>query len=81
VLRGMVPGSIGLDNQQILIANEAGNTVRMKIEAGPFKIEVPVKAGRSRISIDFSRAANVPKGDGRNVAALLQSIVVMPAPE
>jgi hypothetical protein len=81
VLRGMVPGSIGLDNQDIQIANEAGDTVRMKLKAGPFEIEVPVKAGRSRISIDFSQAANLPNGDGRNVAALLQSIVVTPAPE
>jgi hypothetical protein len=81
VLRGMVPGSIGLDDQEIQIANEAGDTVRKKLETGPFEIEVPVKAGRSKISIDFSQAANLPKGDGRNVAALLQSIAVTPAPE
>jgi hypothetical protein len=81
VLRGMVPGGIGLDDQEIQIANEAGDTVRKKLETGPFEIEVPVKAGRSKISIDFSQAANLPKGDGRNVAALLQSIAVTPAPE
>jgi hypothetical protein len=81
VLRGMVPGGIGLDDQEIQIANEAGDTVRKKLETGPFEIEVPVKAGRSKISIDFSQAANLPKGDGRNVAALLQSMAVTPAPE
>src|SRR5258706_698213 len=81
VLRGMVPGSIGLDDQEIQIANEAGDTVRKKLETGPFEIEVPVKAGRSKISIDFSQDANLPKGDGRNVAALLQSMTVTPAPE
>ena len=81
VLRGMVPGSIGLNDQEIQIANEAGDTVRKKLETGPFEIEVPVKAGRSKISIDFSQAANLPKGDGRNVAALLQSIAVTSAPE
>src|SRR6202022_2920551 len=67
--------------QEIQIANEAGDTVRKKLETGPFEIEVPVKAGRSKISIDFSQAANLPKGDGRNVAALLQSIAMTPAPE
>ncbi len=81
MLRGMVPDGIGLDDQEIQIANEAGDTVRKKLETGPFEIEVPVKAGRSKISIDFSQAVNLPKGDGRNVAALLQSIAVTPAPE
>jgi hypothetical protein len=81
VLHGMVPGGIGLDNQEIQIANEAGDTVRKKLETGPFEIEVPVKAGRSKISIDFSQSANLPKGDGRNVAALLQSMAVTPPSE
>lgn len=81
VLRGIVPGGIGLDDQEIQIVNEAGDTVRKKLETGPFEIEVPVKTGRSKISIDFSQAANLPKGDGRNVAALLQSMAVTPAPE
>jgi hypothetical protein len=81
VLRGMVPGSVGLDDQEIQVANEAGDTVRKKLETGPFQIEVPVTAGRSKISIDFSQAANLPKGDGRKVAALLQSIAVNSAPE
>jgi hypothetical protein len=81
VLHGMVPGGIGLDDQEIQIANEAGDTVRKKLEPGPFEVEVPVKAGRSKILIDFSQSANLPKGDGRNVAALLQSMAVTPASE
>jgi hypothetical protein len=81
VLRGMVPGNIGLEDQKIEIANDAGDIVRMTLGAGPFEIEVPVKAGRSKLSIDFSRAVDLPKGDGRNVAALLQSMAVVPAPE
>jgi hypothetical protein len=59
--------SIGLDDQEIQTANEAGDTVRKQLETGPFEIEVPVKAGRSKISIEFLQAANLPKGDGRNV--------------
>jgi hypothetical protein len=81
VLRGMVPGNIGLEDQKIEITNDAGDIVRMTLGAGPFDIEVPVKAGRSKLSIEFSRAADLPKGDGRNVAALLQSMAVVPAPE
>ena len=81
VLRGMVPGNIGLEDQKIEITNDAGGIVRMTLGAGPFDIEVPVKAGRSKLSIDFSRAVDLPKGDGRNVAALLQSMAVVPAPE
>jgi hypothetical protein len=81
VLRGMVPGSIGLDDQEIEITNGTGDKVHKKLEAGPFEIEVPVKAGHSRLSIDFAKAANLPNGDGRNVAALLQSIIMVPRPE
>jgi hypothetical protein len=81
ILRGMVPGNIGLEDQKIEITNDAGDIVRMTLGAGPFDIEVPVKAGRSKLSIDFSRAVDLPKGDGRNVAALLQSMAVVPAPE
>jgi hypothetical protein len=80
VLRGMVPGNIGLEDQKIEITNDAGDIVRMALGAGPFDIEVPVKAGRSKLAIDFSRAVDLPN-DGRNVAALLQSMTVVPAPE
>jgi hypothetical protein len=80
VLRGMVPGNIGLEDQKIEITNDAGDIVRMTLGAGPFDIEVPVKAGRSKLAIDFSRAVDLPN-DGRNVAALLQSMAVMPTPE
>ena len=81
VLRGLVPGRIGLDDQEIEITNGMGDKVHKKLEAGPFEIEVPVKAGHSRLSIDFAKAANLPNGDGRNVAALLQSIIMTPRPE
>ncbi|SHH65003.1 hypothetical protein SAMN05444169_8568 [Bradyrhizobium erythrophlei] len=81
VLRGMVPGSIGLDDQEIKVSNGAGEMVHKELKAGPFEIEVPVKAGYSRLSIDFNQAANLPNGDGRNVAALLQSLTVTPTPE
>jgi len=75
----MVPGGIGLDDQEIQIANEAGDTIRKKLETGPFEIEVPVKAGRSKISIEFLQAANLPKGDGRNVPCS-NLCAVTPAP-
>jgi hypothetical protein len=76
ILQGMVPGGIGLENQEVTIAGGAGGVVRKILEPGPFEIEVPVKIGRSRLSIDFVRAAELPNGDGRSVAALLQSMIV-----
>ena len=81
MLRGMIPDRIGLDDQRVEISNDAGEIVRKTFGPGPFKIEVPVKPGHSKLSITFSQAADLPKGDGRNVAALLQSIAVTPAPE
>ena len=41
---------------------------------GEFAIDVPLKAGRSKLSLSFSKSAALPHGDGRNVAALLRSV-------
>jgi hypothetical protein len=81
VLRGMVPGNLGLDGQTIELMTDVGDVVRMKLKPGPFEIEIPVKAGHSKVSISFSQTANLPNGDGRNVAALLQLITLTPTAE
>jgi hypothetical protein len=52
-----------------------------KLAAGPFEMEIPVQAGRSKLLMGFSREANLPSGDGRSVAALLQSMTVVPRSE
>jgi hypothetical protein len=81
ILKGMIPGGIGLDDQQIDIANQTGETVSKKLDAGPFEVELPIQSGHSKLAIMFSRAANLPNGDGRSVSALLYSLNVVPRPE
>jgi hypothetical protein len=81
VMRGLIPGGVDLEGQEIEVISDAGSIIRKKLETGPFEIETPVKAGSSRLSIAFSRTTNLPKGDGRNVGALLKSIAVAPLRE
>jgi hypothetical protein len=72
-LRGMVPGGIGLEGQEIVISGDAITPIRRELAPGEFGIETPVREGRSKISLTFSKTAVLPHGDGRNVAALLRS--------
>ena len=78
MLGGMVPGGIGLDDQEVVITTQVGEEVRKKLGTGPFEIEIPVPRGRSKLSMAFSQEANLPQGDGRSAAALLSSIKVVP---
>jgi hypothetical protein len=79
-LRGMVPGGIGLDDQEITVGGDVSPPVRKKLAPGDFEIEIPVKEGRSKLSLEFSQAATLPNGDGRSVAALLRSLSRGPSP-
>ena len=79
-LRGMVPGGIGLDDQEITIGGDVSPPIRRKLAPRDFQIEIPVSEGRSTISLAFSEAAALPNGDGRHVAALLRSVSTDPSP-
>ena len=80
ILRGMVPGGIGLDDQEVTIGGDVSPPIRRKLAPGEFEIEVPVQEGRSKISLAFFQAAALPNGDGRHVAALLRSVSTDPPP-
>jgi hypothetical protein len=74
ILRGMIPGGIGLEDQEIAVDGDVGAPIRKRLAPGEFGLEIPLEAGRSRIRLAFSRTAILPDGDGRNVAALLRSM-------
>jgi hypothetical protein len=78
ILRGMVPGGIGLDSQQLEITTPTNLRIQKRLVAGSFDMEVPVEAGRTRLTFAFAQAARLPNGDGRNVGALLQSSSIKP---
>ena len=78
VLRGMVPGGIGIDSQEIELRAQTGTVVRKRLVAGPFEIEIPIQAGHARLTFAFGSSAALPKGDGRIVGALLQSTAIEP---
>jgi hypothetical protein len=78
IFGGMVPGGIGLDHQEIVIKHGDNILVRKKLEPGSFTIEAPLGAGHSNLAISFAESENLPAGDGRNVAALLQSFQLVP---
>jgi hypothetical protein len=73
-LRGMIPGGIGLEGQEIAVSGVVGAPIRRQLAPGEFGLEIPLREGRSRIKLAFSRTAVLPNGDGRDVAALLRSI-------
>jgi hypothetical protein len=73
-LHGMVPGGVGLEGQEIVVDGGVDTPIRRQLMPGEFAIDVPVKAGRSKISLQFTKAVVLPQGDDRNVAALLRSI-------
>jgi hypothetical protein len=78
VLRGMVPGGIGIDSQEIEIHALTGAVVRKRLVAGPFEIEIPIQAGHAKLTFAFGSSAALPNGDGRIVGALLQSTAIEP---
>jgi hypothetical protein len=78
VLRGMVPGGIGIDSQEIEIHAETGTVIRKRLVAGPFEIEIPIQAGPAKLTFAFASPAALPNGDGRIVGALLQSTAIEP---
>jgi hypothetical protein len=78
VLQGMVPGGIGLESQRLEITSPADMRIRQRLVAGPFEIEVSVQPGHTRLTFAFAQVATLPRGDGRSVAALLQSPVIEP---
>ena len=78
ILRGMVPGGIGLDSQTLEITTPTNVRIESRLVPGSFDVEVPVEAGRTRLTFAFAKAAPLPNGDGRNVGALLQSSIIKP---
>lgn len=78
ILRGMVPGGIGLDSQQLEITTPTNRRIEKQLVPGSFEMEVPVEAGRTRLKFAFAKAAPLPNGDNRNVGALLQSSIIKP---
>lgn len=73
VLKGMVPGGIGIDRQQIEITLQPGQPIQRQLVAGPFEIEIPVDTDQTALTFRFANSAVLPGGDGRAVGALLQS--------
>lgn len=73
VLAFMVPGGIGLDTQQLEIGGGPGLLIRKQAAAGSFQIEIPVDKDETALTFNFAHAAILPRGDGRQVGALLQS--------
>ena len=78
ILRGMVPGGIGLDSQTLEITTPTNVRIEKRLVPGSFDVEVPVEAGRTRLTFAFAKVAPLPNGDGRNVGALLQSSIIKP---
>jgi hypothetical protein len=56
------------------VSGDVGAPIRRQLAPGEFGLEIPLREGRSRIKLAFSRTAVLPDGDGRDVAALLRSI-------
>ncbi len=73
VLKGMVPGGIGIDRQQIEITMQPGQPIQRQLVAGPFEIKIPVERDQSELTFKFTNSAILPRGDGRSVGALLHS--------
>ena len=73
VLKGMVPGDIGIDPQQIEITMQPGQPIQRQLVAGPFEIEIPVERDQTELTFKFTKSAILPRGDGRSVGALLHS--------
>ena len=72
VLKGAVPGGIGIDRQQLEIAVQPGRLIQRQLVAGPFEIGIPVEAD-TKLTFRFASSAILPRGDGRAVGAVLYS--------
>jgi hypothetical protein len=78
VLKGMVPGGIGIDRQQLEIRVQPGQPIQRQLAAGSFEIDIPIEADQTELTFSFANAAILPRGDGRTVGALLQSSQFQP---
>jgi hypothetical protein len=73
VLKGMVPGGIGIERQQLEITVRPGERIQRALVTGPFEIDVPIETDQTELTFRFAYAGILPRGDGRTVGALLQS--------
>jgi len=76
VLRGMLPGGIGIDATEVAVSVNNGTPVRKTVTPGPFTVELPAPAGMSRIAFRFSHLGRLGQGDGRPAAAQLHSVAL-----
>lgn len=73
VLKGQIPGGVGIDRQEIEIVGPRGQVIQRQLVAGPFEIDIPIDPDQTDITFRFLNAAVLPQGDGRTVGALLTS--------
>ena len=73
VLKGMVPGGIGIDRQQLEITMQSGQLIQRQLVAGPFEIDIVVETDQTELTFRFANSAILPRGDGRAIGALLES--------
>jgi hypothetical protein len=73
VLKGMVPGGIGIDRQQLEITMQSGQLIQRQLVAGPFEIDIVVETDQTELTFRFANSAKLPRGDGRAIGALLES--------
>lgn len=74
VMRGQFLKDVGLDNVDLTLSVDSGESMIKHLELGSFEIALPVKAGTSRIQFKFSNIGRLPPGDARPAVALLTSL-------
>ena len=74
VMRGQFQKGVGLDNVDLTLSVDGGESMTKHLEPGSFEIVLPVKAGTSRIHFKFSNIGRLPPGDARPAVALLTSL-------
>lgn len=74
VMRGQFQRGVGLDNVDLTLSIDGGESMTKHLEPGSFEIALPVNAGTSRIQFKFSNIGRLPPGDTRPAVALLTSL-------
>lgn len=74
MMRGQFPRGVGLDDVDLTLSVDGGESVTKHLEPGSFELSLPVKGGPSRIQFRFSNIGRLPPGDARPAVALLTSL-------
>jgi hypothetical protein len=76
VVRGSVPGGVGLDDQNVVLRVNGQVLAEKKLTPGDFDVTAPVGAGVDDVTLEFAVERHLPFGDHRPVSAHLQSVVI-----